>query len=80
MSKQLVECYVRQLNQVFTNILTNAIDALEEQNKQRSFQELLASPREIQISKFIPSYATDTKRRSCGRVAKLAPDLTFVVC
>lgn len=30
----LVECYAGQLNQVFMNILTNAIDALEEQAEQ----------------------------------------------
>ncbi|HBR00053.1 PAS domain-containing protein [Roseofilum sp. Belize Diploria] len=29
----LVECYARQLNQVFMNILTNAIDALEEKSR-----------------------------------------------
>lgn len=29
----LIECYAGQLNQVFMNILTNAIDALEEQEK-----------------------------------------------
>lgn len=29
----LVECYPGQLNQVFMNLLTNAIDALEEKNK-----------------------------------------------
>lgn len=31
-----VECYPGQLNQVFMNILTNAIDALEETNQSRS--------------------------------------------
>jgi signal transduction histidine kinase len=51
----LVECYAGQLNQVFMNILTNAIDALEEQNKQRSFQELLVSPSEIWISTHLSS-------------------------
>ena len=32
----LVECYPGQLNQVFMNILSNAIDALEEQETQRT--------------------------------------------
>lgn len=32
----LVECYPGQLNQVFMNILTNAIDALEEQHHKQS--------------------------------------------
>lgn len=33
-----VECYAGQLNQVFMNILTNAVDALEEQSRSRSRQ------------------------------------------
>lgn len=36
----LVECYAGQLNQVFMNILANAIDALEEFDKERSPQEI----------------------------------------
>lgn len=32
-----IECYPGQLNQVFINILNNAIDALEEKNKQNDF-------------------------------------------
>ena len=35
----LVECYAGQLNQVFMNILTNAIDALDEGNKHQIFNE-----------------------------------------
>jgi hypothetical protein len=35
----LVECYAGQLNQVFMNILSNAIDALDEYNRQRSPEE-----------------------------------------
>ncbi|WP_230967928.1 hypothetical protein [Nostoc sp. WHI] len=30
----LIECYSRQINQVFMHILNNAIDALESDNKQ----------------------------------------------
>ncbi|MBD2310069.1 AAA family ATPase [Desertifilum sp. FACHB-1129] len=36
----LVHCYPGQLNQVFMNILANAIDALEESNHGRSFEEI----------------------------------------
>jgi signal transduction histidine kinase len=36
----LVECYAGELNQVFINILSNAIDALNEYNKQRSLDEI----------------------------------------
>lgn len=43
----LVECYAGQLNQVFMNILSNAIDALEEsfeQNAQNAGSEILECP------------------------------------
>jgi signal transduction histidine kinase len=45
----LVECYAGQLNQVFMNILVNAIDALEEGNSQRTYQEIQAHPNRITI-------------------------------
>jgi two-component system, NtrC family, sensor kinase len=46
----LVECYAGQLNQVFMNILTNAIDALEERDEQRTQHEIQESPSVIEIS------------------------------
>lgn len=36
----LVECYAGQLNQVFMNILTNAIDSIEEVSAQRTDREI----------------------------------------
>lgn len=36
----LVECYAGQLNQVFMNILANAIDALEDDQKYQTFNEV----------------------------------------
>jgi PAS domain S-box-containing protein len=36
-----IECYAGQLNQVFMNLLSNAIDALEESNHGRSYQEII---------------------------------------
>jgi signal transduction histidine kinase len=42
-----VECYLGQLNQVFMNILANAIDALEEANLGRSYEAIKASPNQI---------------------------------
>lgn len=44
-----VECYAGQLNQVFMNIISNAIDALDEQNEGRSAEEIAANPSFIQI-------------------------------
>jgi len=45
----LVECYAGHLNQVFMNILSNAIDALEESNQGRSFAEIESHPNLIAI-------------------------------
>ncbi|MBD2325636.1 PAS domain S-box protein [Alkalinema sp. FACHB-956] len=45
-----VECYAGQLNQVFMNILANAIDALEERDKHRSIPEMEAHPSQITIT------------------------------
>lgn len=45
----LVECYAGTLNQVFMNLLSNAIDALEESNQGSSPYEIAATPNTIQI-------------------------------
>ncbi|MEG4218799.1 AAA family ATPase [Microcoleus sp. Pol14C6] len=44
-----INCFPGQLNQVFMNILANAIDALEESNQGRSFSEIKVSPNRITI-------------------------------
>ena len=45
----LVECYAGQLNQVFMNLLANAIDALDESNYGRTFDDIQAKPNQILI-------------------------------
>lgn len=45
----LVKCFPGQLNQVFMNVLANAIDALEESNAGRSFVEIQENPNCITI-------------------------------
>ena len=44
-----IDCFPGQLNQVFMNILANAIDALDESNDGRSFEEIKANPNKIII-------------------------------
>ncbi|QHG20208.1 ATP-binding protein [Nostoc sp. ATCC 53789] len=44
-----VECYAGQINQVFMNILVNALDALEELNAKRTYQEIRDNPSSITI-------------------------------
>ncbi|MEH2078247.1 MAG: AAA family ATPase [Nostoc sp.] len=45
-----INCFPGQLNQVFMNILANAIDALDESNNGRSFAEIQAKPNCIIIT------------------------------
>ena len=45
----LIECYAGSLNQVFMNILANAIDALEEFSAKHTYQENQKNPRQIII-------------------------------
>jgi len=46
----LVECYPGQINQVFMNILTNALDALEDYDLHRSIDDIQQCPSSIEIS------------------------------
>ncbi|WP_333394313.1 sensor histidine kinase [Microcoleus sp. Aus8_D2] len=46
----LVECYAGQLNQVFMNILANAIDAIDEVNYKINQQQRKENPSQITIS------------------------------
>ncbi|MBD2346905.1 sensor histidine kinase [Anabaena subtropica] len=46
----LVNCYPSQLNQVFMNIISNAIDALDTYNSKRSIQDRKSHPSKITIT------------------------------
>ncbi len=46
----LVKCYAGQINQVFMNLLANAIDALEESNEGKVFEEIEKTPNCITIA------------------------------
>ncbi|NEP08878.1 MAG: PAS domain S-box protein [Symploca sp. SIO2C1] len=67
-----VECYAGQLNQVFMNILNNAIDALEQYNRERCsssdpkiiFDQLERNPSTIKISTEVVNYCS-TDAFSC---------------
>ncbi|WP_255512215.1 ATP-binding protein [Aerosakkonema funiforme] len=65
----LVECYPGQLNQVFMNIIANAIDALEEANQGRTFAEIAANPNKIIIQTEVleeAAVAIRIKDNGCG--------------
>ena len=69
-----VECHAGQLNQVFMNIISNAIDALDESNQQRSFAEIQQHPNRIQIStkviddNWVAIHISDNGRGVCDTV------------
>ena len=44
-----IQCHAGQLNQVFMNIIANAIDALEERDRRRTSEEMKANPSAIFI-------------------------------
>ena len=44
-----IDCFPGQLNQVFMNLLANAIDALEESSQGSSFEEIEANPNRITV-------------------------------
>jgi signal transduction histidine kinase len=54
----LVECYAGQLNQVFMNILSNAIDAFEESNQGKSFEEITAKPNTLWLNTAVTGQGT----------------------
>jgi len=45
----LVNCYAGKLNQVFMNLISNALDALDEYNETRTNEEIKANPSQIRI-------------------------------
>ncbi|HBQ98253.1 MULTISPECIES: sensor histidine kinase [unclassified Roseofilum] len=45
-----LKCYPGQLNQVFMNILANAIDTLDEKSKNKSFEEIEKDPNYITVT------------------------------
>ncbi|MGV0108455.1 histidine kinase [Nostoc sp. DSM 114160] len=53
------ECFPGQLNQVFMNILANAIDALDESNAGRNFAELQENPHKIIIKTSLKSHQVE---------------------
>jgi signal transduction histidine kinase len=54
----LVECYAGQLNQVFMNILSNAIDAFEESNQGKSFEAIAAKPNTLWLNTAVTGQGT----------------------
>ncbi|PSB29085.1 PAS domain S-box protein [Stenomitos frigidus] len=77
----LVECYAGQLNQVFMNILANAIDALDGYNKQRSVPSAQREPSQITIrTKLVTDkHQTNHVNRVAIQIQDNGPGMTALV-
>ena len=71
----LVECYAGQLNQVFMNILSNALDALEDRDSRLSADEMRQNPSQLRICTEMPSSS-----RVIIRISDNGPGMTESVC
>ncbi|HEY9653590.1 MAG TPA: ATP-binding protein, partial [Coleofasciculaceae cyanobacterium] len=56
----LIECYASQLNQVFMNVLSNAIDALEDYHTNQILEGIEPSPSQITISTTVKAVSLPT--------------------
>ncbi|MEO1432572.1 MAG: AAA family ATPase [Cyanobacteria bacterium J06633_8] len=63
----IIECFPGQLNQVFMNILANAIDMFDEMAQTQSFKELEANPQQITIRTQIESNQVYIRIRDNGK-------------
>jgi len=63
-----VQCFPGQLNQVFMNILANAVDAFDEKNKGKTFQEIKADLNIITITTSVVDQQVkiQTQDNACG--------------
>ncbi|MEH2028106.1 MAG: AAA family ATPase [Nostoc sp.] len=62
-----IECFPGQLNQVFMNILANAIDMFDEMAQNQSYKELEANPQQINIRIQIESDQVYIRIRDNGK-------------
>ncbi|NET46250.1 PAS domain-containing protein [Okeania sp. SIO2B3] len=75
-----IECYVSQINQVFMNIISNAVDALAEKRNKKSQQ----SNPNLLMQENLPTIEISTKATSSQEVAIIISDngigMTEIVC
>ncbi|WP_059000612.1 hybrid sensor histidine kinase/response regulator [Leptolyngbya sp. NIES-2104] len=61
-----ISCYPGQLNQVFMNLLANAIDAIDESNRGKPYAEIVTNPNQIHVVTELKSAAIAIRIRDNG--------------
>jgi signal transduction histidine kinase len=75
----LIECYASQLNQVFMNVLSNAIDALEDYNTIRTSEEIERSPGQIVISTSLKEVITPEREKNTSDPSPPIPRVVILI-
>ncbi|MBN3926517.1 AAA family ATPase [Nostoc sp. NMS4] len=71
----LIECFAGQLNQVFMNLLANAIDALEQYNTERTLEAILANPNCITIQTRVADSGKDVLIKIADNGVGMSPEV-----
>ena len=69
-----IRCYPGQLNQVFMNLIANALDVFEEQNQSRSYEEISTAPNVIWISTAIDKSTETVKIQIKDNGSGISPE------
>ena len=75
----LIECYAGQLNQVFMNIISNAIDAIASGNQERLAQGVPVNPGVIKIETELMQLENSAVSHVLIRISDNGPGMTEVV-
>jgi signal transduction histidine kinase len=69
-----VKCFAGQMNQVFMNIIANAIDAFDESNIGKSYDELTKNPNRITVRTFLKKEEGDEGQEMSVREPEMEED------
>ena len=73
----LIECYAGQLNQVFMNLLSNAIDAVEDRYQSSILNGQSKDEQDLDLDQYIPEIRIQTLMTDSGRVQIAIADNGF---